>query len=198
VPLDERAQLERRGGVEQRRLDELGVQSDVQHAVRIPDVRTTPGHPGREVASHRAEHDHGPVRHVLAAVVADTLDDGDGTRVAHREALAGTARAIELSAGRSVEDGVAHEARFRCSPRGRRDDDATAAHALADVVVRLAFEVELDAGGEEGAEALAGRADEARAHPPGWRALRESPPDQATQPGADRPVGVRDAIGGLD
>ena len=66
---------------------------------------------------------------------------------------------------------------------GRRDHDPAAAHRLADVVVRLADEIELDPGREEGAEALAGRALETGAYP----ALRRARPDLA----GDRPAEPR-------
>ena len=44
--------------------------------------------PGGEVAAGAAEHDDAAARHVLAAVVADALDDRAGAAVADGEALA--------------------------------------------------------------------------------------------------------------
>ena len=54
--------------------------------------------PGGEVAAGRAEHDDAAARHVLAAVVADALDDGARARVAHGEPLAGAAAKNALPA----------------------------------------------------------------------------------------------------
>ncbi len=61
-------------------------------AVLVEHVGDAAAHAGGEVAPGRAEHDHAPAGHVLAAVVADALDDRAGAGVAHREALAGEAR----------------------------------------------------------------------------------------------------------
>src|ERR1700720_3554638 len=59
-------------------------------------------------------------------------------------------------AGRAVADGVAGQHGIGGGVAGKGlDCDHAAAHALADVILRLAFERELDAIVEEGAEALA-------------------------------------------
>ena len=65
--------------------------------------------PGGEVAAGRPEHDDAAAGHVLAAVVADALDDGVRARVAHREALAGEPAEERAAARRAVEDGVADD-----------------------------------------------------------------------------------------
>ena len=58
--------------------------------------------------------------HVLAAVVARALDDGDGAGVAHREALAGDAAEIALAGDRAVEHRVADDDRALRRRRSRR------------------------------------------------------------------------------
>src|SRR6185312_5489971 len=133
-----------------------------------------------------------------AAVVADPLDHGGRARVAHREALARPPCAVQLAAGRPVQDGVAGEHRVAGVAVRRADDDPAAAHRLADVVVRLAGQVERDAGGEERAEALAGRALEAGAHPSGRLLRAEATADRPAEPGTHRPVPGRDRVGRLD
>src|SRR5207248_271798 len=77
----------------------------------------------------------------------------------HAEALADASGDEELAARRAVADGVAgeHSIGVRVA-RKRPDGDHTATHALADVVLRLAVERQLDARVEERAEALAGAA----------------------------------------
>src|SRR5207247_10526057 len=124
-------------------------------------------HARAEVVADLAEHDDGAAGHVLARVVARALDDGGGARVPHAEALAAAAADEQGAAGRAIEAGVADEhgnILERRAGRGagvvvaRPDHDASAGHALADVIVGLADEIELDAVGEEGAEALPGRA----------------------------------------
>ena len=145
-----------------------------------------------------AEHDDRPARHVLAGVVADSLDDRGRARVPHREALPGRAGAEELAARRAVEDRVPEQDRLAGVASRRRDDDAPAGHRLADVVVRLADEAELDAGREERAEALARRALEAGADAAGGRDAADRLRDGAAEARADRAVRVRDLVRGLD
>ncbi len=48
----------------------------------VVKVGQAPRHAGADVAPRRAQHDDAAARHVLAAVVADALDDGGGTAVA--------------------------------------------------------------------------------------------------------------------
>ena len=135
-----------------------------------------------------------PGGHVLAAVVADALDDRDGARVANREALTCRACAEELAARRAVERGVADETRIAGVAGRRRDHDPAAAHRLADVVVRLADEIELDARGEKGAEALARRSPRSargrdRRAPPSPRRFAIAPASRA--PTARSPFVIR-------
>ena len=47
------------------------------------------GHTGAEVLAGTAQHQNSAPGHVLAAMIADTLDDGDSARVADGEAFAG-------------------------------------------------------------------------------------------------------------
>ena len=82
----------------------------------VEHVGDAAAHAGGEVAPGRAEHDDAAAGHVLAAVVADALDDGAGARVAHREALAREAAEERPAGGRAVEHGVADDRR---SPRRR-------------------------------------------------------------------------------
>src|SRR5205807_10416753 len=91
------------------REDEIVVEPEVEEPGRVVDVGLAAAHPGTDVAPEVAEDDDSAVRHVLARVVAGALDDGDGARVADREALAGPSRAVELAAGRAVENRVAEE-----------------------------------------------------------------------------------------
>src|SRR5262249_24937484 len=134
----------------------------------------------------------------LACVLADPLDHRRGARVAHREALARATGAEELTSGSAVENGVAEQHRIARVPLRRPDDDAAAAHALADVVVRLADELELDAPGEERAEALSCRPLEARPHTPGRRRRAEHPADHAAQARAHGAIVAADRVPRLD
>ena len=66
-----------------------------------------PDMPAREVAPGRPEHDDAPAGHVLAAVVADALDDRGRAGVAHAEPLADDAAEVRLARRRAVERDVA-------------------------------------------------------------------------------------------
>ena len=116
--------------------------------MRVPNVGDAAAHAGGEVAAGGAEDDDAAAGHVFAAVVADAFDDGIGAAVADGESLGRAAAEKRFAAGRAVERDVADddvvfgdEARFG----GRIDDHPAAGEALADVVVRVAFEFERDA-----------------------------------------------------
>src|SRR4029079_19367578 len=97
----------------------------------------------------------------LATVIADTFDDSRGAGVADAEALTDDAADEQLTARRPISDDVAGDDVFfgheRRPPIGM-DADSPAAQTLADVVVGVALESQLDARGDEGTEALPGRA----------------------------------------
>src|SRR5215469_6140041 len=78
-------------------------------AVRIPDIGDATRHAGCEIAARVADYCDDPAGHVLAAVIAGALDDGDGARIAHRETLAGNALEIGLAGNRAVEHGIADD-----------------------------------------------------------------------------------------
>ena len=66
--------------------------------VEVEHVGDAAGHAGGEVAAGRAEDDDAPAGHVLAAVVADALDDRGGAGVADAEPLADLAAQEDLAA----------------------------------------------------------------------------------------------------
>src|SRR5690606_29562512 len=116
-------------------------------------------HAGREVPPGRAEHDDAAAGHVLAAVVADALDDRVDARVADGEALAREPAEEGAAAGGTVEERVADDhvlLGLEARPLRRADGEHAARHALAGVVVRVAPERDRHARRKPGAEALAG------------------------------------------
>ena len=125
-------------------------------------------------------------------VVADALDDRDGARVPHAESLPGGAGAEQLASGCPVEHGVAHQAGIAGVGRRGRDHDPAAAHRLPDVVVRLPLERELDAGDEEGTEALSGGTLEAGSDAAGRRRRPHRVCDRPGETRSDGAIGVRD------
>ena len=154
VALEQDAQALGGSGVHFLDDDELTVEPDVEQPRRVVDERLAAGHARADVPSEGAEDDHSAVRHVLARVAADALDDGGRTGVANGKALARRACEEELAAGRPVENRVPGEAWFAVVVGRRPDHDSATAQALADVIVRLTVENELDARRQEGAEAL--------------------------------------------
>ena len=145
--------------------DHFGVVAGGELLVLVEDVGDALGHTRAEVAARLSEHDDEARRHVLAAVVAGALDHRRRAAVPHREALTGAARREETPAGRAVEHGVADDdvlVRREAGALRRLDDDLAARHALAHVVVRLAFEHQPEAAGAERSEALAGAPFEAQ------------------------------------
>ena len=62
--------------------------TEVVEVVRgVVDVGHTTTHTSSKVAACLTEHNHASASHIFTAVVASTLDDGNGTRVAHAKAL---------------------------------------------------------------------------------------------------------------
>ena len=107
------------------------------------------------------EDDDPAARHVLAAVVADALDDGGSAGVPDGEPLARDAAEERAPGRRAVEHGVADDHVLLGRERGvggRPHRDRPAGEPLACVVVRLTGERQLDSRREPRAEGLAGRA----------------------------------------
>src|SRR4051794_17712850 len=86
--LDESARLVEIVVLEPLELDQLGVAARRERALGVEHVCDAAAHSGREVAPGRAQHHHAAAGHVLATVVADSLDHRIDARVAHAEALA--------------------------------------------------------------------------------------------------------------
>src|SRR5450759_607708 len=76
----------------------------------------------------------------------------------------------------------------------RPDDDRSAVHALADIVVSRAGELEGDPAGEEGAEALPTDSAEANGYRARRRAKAEVIADVSAQASAHRAIAVRDRV----
>jgi hypothetical protein len=75
--------------------DELTVENLI--AFGAQDVGETSGHAGAEIETHRAENQDDTASHVFATVLADSLDNGEGTAVANGEAFTRPACDKELA-----------------------------------------------------------------------------------------------------
>ena len=141
-------------------VDELPVAMGLERMRRIVDVGHATVHARREVDAHLAQDEHAPTRHVLAAVVADSLDDQVRTRVARGEALPGEAVHEAPARRRAVEGDVAHDDVFlgpERRPARWGDRDRSTRKPLAEVIVCLARNREHDALGQKRAKAHAAR-----------------------------------------
>ncbi len=90
-------------------------------------------------------------------MIADSLDDGDGAGVPHREALPGETPNVRAAGGGAVEHGVADDHVLFGPERrvaGRSDREHAAREPFADVVVRVPDERQLETRREPGAERL--------------------------------------------
>src|SRR6185437_5574761 len=90
-------------------LDHGEVAAPLEGAALVQHIRKAAAHAGSEIAAGLAEHDDGAAGHVLAAMRADALNDGERARVAHGEALAGDAAEEAFAAHRAIEHGIADD-----------------------------------------------------------------------------------------
>src|SRR3954447_22894911 len=105
---DEVAHLDRIRLVHRAEVLDVGrVDLGAEGPVLVEHERQAAAHAGGEVAPGRPEDDDAAAGHVLAAVVADRLDDGDRAGVADAEALAGDAAEERLALRRAVQRDVA-------------------------------------------------------------------------------------------
>ena len=127
--------------------------------------------PAAKLRPGAAEDDHAAAGHVLAAVVADALDDRARRRelrTAKRSPASPRKNARPLR--RAVEHGVADDDVLLGLERrvlGRADGEHAAGQALAGVVVGVAEQRQLDARRQPRAERLPGRAAQRVADRPG-------------------------------
>src|SRR4051812_31151030 len=105
MPLDERAK-DLRVGLARHRLQQHGLAVDLARklAVGVVDVPDAVGHTGAEVGAGRAKDDDPTAGHVLAAMVANTLDDGGGAAIADTEALPGTTGGKQAAPSGAIEN----------------------------------------------------------------------------------------------
>ena len=107
---DKFVQLLAGGGVfEQREFHHVHVAEVVESSFRIPDVGHAAAHARSKVAARLSQYNDTTSGHVLAAVIAHALDDGNGARVAHGEAFARSSVDVDLAAGSTIEQGVARD-----------------------------------------------------------------------------------------
>src|SRR5258708_5834934 len=132
----------------------------VKHIISLgaQNVSQAAGHTRSEIQTERPEDDDDATGHILAAVLADTLDYGESSAVADSETLPTAAGDKELARGSTVEHGVSGKnVTAPGSGKSSSDGDGPAGKAFSDVVVSFALELEGYTLGKKSAEALARR-----------------------------------------
>ena len=178
-------------------IDELDIEVVLQLARRVVEVGDTAGHTGGDVAAGLAEHDDAAAGHVLAGVVSDALDHRGHARISDAETLADNAAQEDLALRRAVGDDVAgDDVLLRDEVGGnilrRADHDAATGEPLADVVVGIAHDLELQPRCREGAERLTAGALQPHRQVPLLQVVphAEAADDVAGDPRADGPERV--------
>src|SRR5208337_2188119 len=135
--------------------------------------------------------------HVLAAVVANALDDCGGAGIAYRKPLTGHAVEVRLTAGGAVEADVANQdILLRSKFRGARriENQFSAGKSFADIVVGLAFQRQRYPTDQKCAKALPGAPRETHANGilgQAWRTI--APRNLTAQHRSHSAVDVSDA-----
>ena len=117
-------------------------------SIFIQHIGKTTGHARAKVDACTTQHNDHAVRHVFAAVIAGTFDNGGGAGIANREPFARASSRKQVSAGGAVQAGVADDRRIShhvADTLGRPDDEIAARHAFADIVVGIADKAEIQA-----------------------------------------------------
>ena len=78
-------------------------------AVEVKYIRNAAGHASSKIVTGVSQNCNYTAGHVLTAMVANTLDNSVGARVAYRETLPGESRGEQLATGCTVETGVADD-----------------------------------------------------------------------------------------
>jgi len=123
-------------------IDELRIDPIREAAILIQHIGSARGHAGCEVAADGPQHHHDAAGHVLATVIPGAFDHRGRAAVPDSEPFTGSTRCKQAPTSRSIEHRVPHDDVFAGDELGflRGDDnDLTATHALAYVVVRLAL-----------------------------------------------------------
>ena len=203
VRLDQR--LERRLLIvifQRRQFHRAHVAESGEGVSRVVDIGDATGHAGGEVATGRSEHDGLTARHILTGMVAHALDDHVGPRVADAETFAGGPANIGVPAGRTEEADIADDGVGFGHEGGAFvgvDAERAAGEALAEVVVGIALELQVDPVGQPASEALSGRSLEFEGDGTGGQAsLGVALRYLVRQDGPGGAIGIDDLEGPLD
>src|SRR5262249_35221266 len=114
-------------------------------------------HPGGEVPPCGTDHDDRPAGHVFATVIADPFDDRAQPRIPDAEAFSRPAADEDLARGRPVTGDVPDDDVLFGDERRlfrREDADLAPRKPLAEIIVRVPFDLERHATRDERGKAL--------------------------------------------
>ena len=140
-------------------INRADIAAEIEVIGTVVDVCDTARHAGSEVGSRGTEYHDTSTSHILASVVADSLDDRRESAVADREAFAGLTVEEDSAGGAAIADHVSGDhivRRRKLAVRGRTYDDLAAGDAFADKIVGFACEFKCDSPGKERTETLSG------------------------------------------
>src|SRR6201999_1804152 len=175
-------------------VDEIVVVAVDEIPLHVQHITKTAGKSCAEVHTGRPKNAYHAAGHVFTTMVAGSFHNCECTGIADGESLAGAAGREQLSAGRAIQTGVAHDdglARREIRSRRRPQDDTAAGHAFADVVIGFALEIEMQAACVPHPEALSGRTLQIDDQGRGAHArVAPAAGDLAGDPRADRAVEI--------
>src|SRR5439155_19552269 len=109
----------------------------------IENISHAAAHARGEIPSAGSEHQNQSVRHVFAAVVADTFNNRGCAGIANRKALARHSVEERFSTGRAVKHDIADDDIFlglKAGPARRINNDLSARQTLSYVIVGFPFQ----------------------------------------------------------
>ena len=136
------------------------IQPDIQIPVFIQYISDAAAHAGCKVLSGRAQNHHPSSGHIFAAMVTHSLYYRTGAGVAYAETFACHTVDKGLAAGGSVEGHIADDDVVLCPESAacrRIDDQLAAGQSFPKIIVALSCQLQGEAPGDEGAEALSSR-----------------------------------------
>ena len=129
-------------------------------SILVEDVRDTPAHPRAKIPTGFAQYYDQSTRHVLASMVANSLDHRGRAAVADGEAFARYAAKEGLPARGAIQRDVSDDNIFLGFEGGiarRPNSHKAAGQALAAIVIGVTLEIECDTRREPRAETLSRR-----------------------------------------
>src|SRR5690554_4794500 len=166
--------------------------------IQVQYVGKAAGHTGTKVVAGGAQYSHQAAGHVLTAVIACAFHHCVGTGVTHGKTFACGTGGKQLASGGTVQTGVTDDGGFlgvEVAATGRLDHQLATGHALAHVVVGVAFQHHVQATHVPDTKTLASRTGKVQRDGCISHALVAMPGGNFTrQAGTDGTVAVSDFV----